>query len=575
MKIPLTEFEQIIDETILKRGLQYFKKGLVNEPEEIAPGEYEAIVEGTDEYLVELTINNHIITQHACSCPYDKGPVCKHVVAVIFSLLKSGLDMTRKAKKSVGDKRGDTSEKKSKKKKSLAGQIDEVLEKISHDDLKVYVKEVLTRDRSFRELFLANFAYLVIPDSKELYAKQIQSVLKSAEGRHGYIEYSDLSNVSGFVFGLVERAEQLVGTSNYQTAMYIACAVLENMSDALKYVDDSSGDFSGCVESSIEVLIDISEKSLPEELRIALFNYCVKCFKSDIFKGYDWHFSMLSIATSLVKTADEIKLTHQLIDSIKPSDDKWDWNYDQARKIKLELIRRTENEESAIRYMEQNISLGQFRKELIESAMSKKDYRKVISLSEEGIAQDEKDKPGLADDWRNYLIQVYIILDDIPNIVKLSHHMFLYSRRDLNRYFNLLKLYIKQEEWDGFVNQLVQSITKQNRFVDYSTIAQIYIWEEKWDRLFEIVRKNGSLQWIDTYEKYLIKDYINEISEMYQIALLKYMTNNMGRDHYQTLCRYLRKMIKLGARDKVNYIIQQLKSLYPKRKALMEELSKV
>jgi len=49
----------------------------------------------------------------------------------------------------------------------------------------------------------------------------------------------------------------------------------------------------------------------------------------------------------------------------------------------------------------------------------------------------------------------------------------------------------------------------------------------------------------------------------------------MGRNYYQIACRYLRKMIKMGAREKVNFVIEQLKVLYPKRKALMEELQKV
>jgi len=34
-------------------------------------------------------------------------------------------------------------------------------------------------------------------------------------------------------------------------------------------------------------------------------------------------------------------------------------------------------------------------------------------------------------------------------------------------------------------------------------------------------------------------------------------------------------MIKIGAREKANFVAQQLKTLYPKRKALMEELEKV
>lgn len=52
MQIPLNQFEQIIEETILKRGLQYFKKGHVHEPEEISPGENETIVEGSEDYTV-------------------------------------------------------------------------------------------------------------------------------------------------------------------------------------------------------------------------------------------------------------------------------------------------------------------------------------------------------------------------------------------------------------------------------------------------------------------------------------------------------------------------------------------
>ena len=58
MNIPLSEFELIIDETILKRGLSYFKNGYVTEFTEISNGEYEANVSGTDEYTIRLEIKN-------------------------------------------------------------------------------------------------------------------------------------------------------------------------------------------------------------------------------------------------------------------------------------------------------------------------------------------------------------------------------------------------------------------------------------------------------------------------------------------------------------------------------------
>ena len=100
MQIPLGQFEQVIDEKILQRGLTYFKKGHVQELEEVSPNTYEAIVEGTENYTVRLTVENNVVTEYSCDCPYDLGPVCKHVAAVIFSLQEEELGLTKKATKS-------------------------------------------------------------------------------------------------------------------------------------------------------------------------------------------------------------------------------------------------------------------------------------------------------------------------------------------------------------------------------------------------------------------------------------------------------------------------------------------
>ena len=68
MRIPLNEFEQLIDEKILKRGLSYFKGGAITDFSEISTGEYEAIVSGTEEYTVQLEISNNTITEYHCDC---------------------------------------------------------------------------------------------------------------------------------------------------------------------------------------------------------------------------------------------------------------------------------------------------------------------------------------------------------------------------------------------------------------------------------------------------------------------------------------------------------------------------
>ncbi|MBA7528910.1 hypothetical protein ES705_21102 [subsurface metagenome] len=567
MRIPFKEFEQHIDETILKRGFQYFKSGLVNEPEEILPGEYEAIVEGTEQYTVHLSVKNGVITEYVCSCPYDMGPVCKHVVAVIFYLQQDELNLNVKSIKNK------SKVKKPSKKKTVAEQVDELLEKLSHDNLKDYIKERCVKDSSFRQLFLANFAYLVIPESQALYTKQIRAILRTSADRDGYIGYSAARLAGNAVYDLVQRAEKFVETSNFQTAMYIACAVLEEMTEALQYADDSNGDIGGCIDPAVNVLSSIADKPVTEELRKELFNYCINSFKKEIFKGWDWHFSMLDLATALIKNSEEAKQIHALLDNINPSGS--DWDFSCAQRIRLELISKMEGDEKATQFLEQNISNSDFRKMAIETAILKKDYDKVIALAEDGIKLDDENKPGLANDWRDYLLKIYKIQNDTDNIIKYARYLFLHANREKKEYYILMKKHVLPENWDNFVKLIITDITNNNRWNDYSLIAKIYIWEESWDKLLNIVKQNVSLGKLETYEKYLIKDYANEISGLYQTAILNYMANNMGRDHYQNACRYLRKMIKMGAREKANFVAKQLKTLYPKRKALMEELEKV
>ena len=106
-------------------------------------------------------------------------------------------------------------------------------------------------------------------------------------------------------------------------------------------------------------------------------------------------------------------------------------------------------------------------------------------------------------------------------------------------------------------------------------IASIYIKEQWWNRLLELIKKSPDLNTIDHYQKYLSKDYASEIIDLYANGILKYLENNVGRSHYQNACRYIRKIIKFGARDKANEIISFLRTKYTIRKALLEELDNI
>ena len=569
MDIPLQSFEQYIDETILKRGFQYFKKGLVNEPEETGHNEFEAIVEGTEDYTVNIIVKNDVVTEYVCTCPYDMGPVCKHVVAVIFYLQQEELGITVKAKK------GNSDIKKAPKKKTVAEQVDEILEKLTPDNLKDIVRNQCAADSRYRRLFLANYAYLVMPVSKALYAKQVKAILKSVSDRNGYIDYNRTRFVGTAVYQLIQTATKQMEQGNLKSAFYIACAVLEEITEALKYTDDSNGDIGGCIEPAIEILYQLTRQPVAEEFRLEMFQYFLNVFAKKLFSGRDWHFTMLDLASQIVKNEDDARQIHLQLDEIKPSAKSWDWDLRNAQQIRANLIEKTEGKAKAEIFLEQNITNADFRKQVIEKAIRNKDFTKAITLANEGIQLCQKDAPGLVNDWRDYLLKVSILQDDTETILKYARQMFVQGNRVKKPYFDLIKRYVKPEQWETTLSAIIKEISSRNYWGGNPLVADIYIWESKWDKLFDFVKSNVSLDKLESYEKYLVKDYTDEITDLYQSAILNYMENNVSRDHYQNACRYLRRMIKMGARVKANYVIQELRKLYPKRKALMEELLKV
>lgn len=566
MQIPLNQFEQYIDETILKRGLQYFKKGHVHEPEEISPGKYEAIVEGTEDYTVQLTLKNGIITEHVCDCPYDFGPVCKHVAAVIFYLQQDELELNKKTKKA---KSGQTA--KAAKRKTVAQQVDELLEKASHEELKQFVREKASQNAPFRNLFLSSFAQHNSDESKELYVKQVKSILKTASDRHGFIDWSASRLVGNAVYNLLQSAQKQINNRNYKSAVFICTAVMEQMTEALQYSDDSNGDIGGSVDAAYEMLYTIAQEKSSEEIRKLIIEYCFTSFDRQIYSGWDWHIGVLHLAALLLKTDEETERIFKQIEKAQRSD----YEREEAQSIKYDILLKTKGETAAEKYLEQNITNSNLRREAIQKALKKKNFEKAISLAKDGVNFDLKDKPGLAKEWYDWLLKIAQAQNDSERIIEYARLLFIDNFRNEQDYYQILKQHVKPEKWVAFIESVIQDITTEKRWLDTGLIASIFIKEEWWDRLLELVKKSPDLNTIDHYGKYLSKNYSDEIVELYANGITKYMKNSMGRDHYQNACRYIRKIIKLGARDKANEIISYLRTEYPQRKALMEELAKV
>ena len=82
----MSDWKDLFQEHILARGEAYYFDGAVLELHKTEHG-YHAVVEGTEDYEVDIEMEGGRVCEMYCSCPYaEDGNNCKHMAAVLFEI---------------------------------------------------------------------------------------------------------------------------------------------------------------------------------------------------------------------------------------------------------------------------------------------------------------------------------------------------------------------------------------------------------------------------------------------------------------------------------------------------------
>ncbi|MDI6704596.1 MAG: SWIM zinc finger family protein [bacterium] len=193
---------------------------------------------GTSDYQVTIQVDKEDI-EASCTCPYDWGGYCKHVVATFIALSE---DYHRIKK------RGEEEEQK----------IGAILSSLSLDELKGFLMTEFEEDPALREHFTIYFSG---KSSKRRsihdYKKEINLLYREAGGRYGYIEYGDevdFSYIRNLATRYIKAGNFLEATTVYQALSEV---IAENMDD----VDDSNGYYGDEFIQTIEDFADCINKA--------------------------------------------------------------------------------------------------------------------------------------------------------------------------------------------------------------------------------------------------------------------------------------------------------------------------
>jgi uncharacterized Zn finger protein len=556
--LTLDNFESVIDPEILKRGRDYYKSGSVTDLEEDA-GSWTATVVGTYDYTVEVEADDHGFLMLTCDCPYEYGPYCKHEAAVLFAIRAE----QKRAKPKVQTKQ------------EQRQSIQRVVESLTHEQLVQIVMAQVKKDKTLGNQILLQYGAQA-PD-KSLYQRTIQDFVRK-HADHGYLDYQPTRQAAREIDTLLAQAEAMIGENKPERALPVLQAVIESLPEVLSHADDSAGELGGCMEAAFDLLEKMA-KEASADLRQTLFDYCLNQHNQPQYRGWDFGMDFLWQASELVDTPQQREALFAILDKIASSAKERDFlsehRSEHALRLKTDVMKRMGDPPEAIHaLLLENVHLNLPRQQLVALYMEQKQYAAARKLCEEAINKYAGQYPGLVVQYQNLLLEIARQTNDTESSIQVARDLLLQGH-EFDQYYTILKSLIKPDAWPAFRQQLILTIQKQSMvWLQGRWLGEIYRRDQMWPELLKLAQRSG-LDVIEHYRKELHAHFPDEMCDLYEEIAVREMQRAGSRDQYRAVCSLLRRMMELEQPERAEELIERFKALYPRRRAMIEELNQI
>jgi len=572
MKIPLSKFESVIDPVIVRRGEEYFYNDAVRGLKKLKDGEWIALVEGTEIYKVHISLKGKNVGDYSCSCPYDMGPVCKHLIAVLFAV-REGLGNSLKVQK----KQKLTSKKVV---KSTEETFEQMVSRMPREDLNAILVDYAGHEPGFVDYISARRTIKVSSSGKEEYRQIIQDAVDAVRGRHGYIGYWQALRAVNGAEMVLDKAQEFLEKQQPDRALPICQCVLEEMVPLLQEADDSNGSIGDVIGQAFQGLSECARQVKDAGFRKELLGYLLKECGHKRYEGWsDWRWEFLAILGDVVHFPQEREKLFNRIDEVEDKHSyKGGWSrydHERATVIKMAVIERLGTKEDTEAFLNQHLDCTPLREHAIERAFKRKDYLSAKKLAIDGLTQDKaRGLPGLISKWERYLLDIAEAQKDQPEVKKYALQLFL-DTNDFTFYDRYRRCFTAKE-WPQEAQNIIDRIRRSKDGRNYAlALPQIYIREKRWPNLMDYVLESNCPGTLESFTKYLAPHFPEELAKIYEKVIVEELAPQIGRGNYQYLCRFLRRLQKLGDKDRARGLAAELSEKYRNRPAMLEELRRV
>ena len=574
-------WQKLFASHILERGYDYYCDGAV-ENIEIGRDDIRADVVGTEDYEVEISLNDGKVTDMYCSCPYAAGGNnCKHMAAVLYEWTADIMDEDEPEDTDNEDMDNDADAESMDlfepavtvcdyKKKSAA--VEKLVTSAERDIVQAFLVSVLAEDKKLLLRFRNMVNKCATKEDVEDYFEQIDEIADRYLGRDHFINYYQAYDFMLELEEIIDKdVRRMIDNGSHISAFH----VMNHIFVLLGNVDmnDSGGETSMLAEQIYQLWLELLTKVNAQDKR-KMFIWFTTHMDGSVIDYLEEYIEQIIMEEFKEPEYEQDKLSfmEEMIEKAEKKDSGWSrdyavgkWTVTYLKTLEEKNAPEDQLEEICKKYWNNS----GVRRYYIDRYFEKKEYDRVLQVLDESIELDKAYR-GQVLEYIQKKKEIYRLQGNKSAYIEQLWKLVLeQSAGDLDIYKELKAQY-SEKEW------LIKREELFKKLPPNAHIDRLYKEEKLYDRLLAYVLKSSGLYAVQSYENVLKKEYPKQILSKYQGEVNKMASCTGNRKHYADLVALLRRMKRIkGGSEIVETIVEEWKIKYRNRPAMMDELSKL
>lgn len=574
-------WQKLFASHILERGYDYYCDGAV-ENIEIGRDDIRADVVGTEDYEVEISLNDGKVTDMYCSCPYAAGGNnCKHMAAVLYEWTADIMDEDEPEDTDNEDMDNDADAESMDlfepavtvcdyKKKSAA--VEKLVTSAERDIVQAFLVSVLAEDKKLLLRFRNMVNKCATKEDVEDYFEQIDEIADRYLGRDHFINYYQAYDFMLELEEIIDKdVRRMIDNGSHISAFHVMNHIFVLLGTV--DMDDSGGETSMLAEQIYQLWLELLTKVNAQDKR-KMFIWFTTHMDGSVIDYLEEYIEQIIMEEFKEPEYEQDKLSfmEEMIEKAEKKDSGWSrdyavgkWTVTYLKTLEEKNAPEDQLEEICKKYWNNS----GVRRYYIDRYFEKKEYDRVLQVLDESIELDKAYR-GQVLEYIQKKKEIYRLQGNKSAYIEQLWKLVLeQSAGDLDIYKELKAQY-SEKEW------LIKREELFKKLPPNAHIDRLYKEEKLYDRLLAYVLKSSGLYAVQSYENVLKKEYPKQILSKYQGEVNKMASCTGNRKHYADLVALLRRMKRIkGGSEIVETIVEEWKIKYRNRPAMMDELSKL